>query len=163
MKTRLVQTHATISTSTLFWEQFKITLQKITQYKHTHLSVWVLCFSDRKTVRSVLPYSKLLLNGCKVEKMFNMTKFRIFDSYPTVYYLPYFDKLFFKNRVQNQIWPYSNSFLKCMELEKHFYTKELCILHSFRTPYHLRQSDKPFAKNSEKTFCPEFHRFSNYF
>ena len=79
-----------------FSEPFKITLQKIAQYKHTHISVRLLCFSDEKTAGSVMPYSKLLLKGCKVEKMFNMTKFRIFDSYPTVYYLPYFDKLFKK-------------------------------------------------------------------
>ena len=76
-----------------FSEPFKITLQKIAQYKHTHISVRVLCFSDGKNSRSVLLYSKLLLNNCKFEKMFNMTKFRIFDSYPTVYYLPLLDKL----------------------------------------------------------------------
>ena len=37
-----------------------------------------------------------MLNGCKFEKTFNITKFRIFDSYPTIYYLPHFDKLFKK-------------------------------------------------------------------
>ena len=80
----------------LFSELSKITLQKIAQYKHTHISVRLLCFSDEKTTGSVMLYSRLLLNGCKVEKTFNMTKFRIFDSYPTVYYLPYFYKLFKK-------------------------------------------------------------------
>ena len=79
-----------------FSEPFKITLHKIAQYKHTYISVRLLCFSHEKTAGSVMPYSKLLLNGCEVEKTFNMTKFRIFDSYPTVYYLPYFDKLFKK-------------------------------------------------------------------
>ena len=79
-----------------FSEPFKITLQKIAQYKHTHISVRLLCFSDENIAGSVMPYSKLLLNGGEVEKMFNMTKFRIFDSYPTVCYLPYFDKLFKK-------------------------------------------------------------------
>ena len=71
-----------------FSEPFKITLQKMAQYKHTHISVRLLCFSDEKIAGSVMPYSKLLLNGCELEKTFNMTKFRIFDSYPTVYYLP---------------------------------------------------------------------------
>ena len=79
-----------------FSEPFKITLQKIAQYKHTHISVRLLCFPDKKTTRSIMSYSKLLLNGCEVEKTFNMTKFRIFDSYATVYYLPYSDKLFKK-------------------------------------------------------------------
>ena len=88
-----------------------------------------------------------------------MTNFRIFDSYPTVYYLPHFDNFFKKNHVQNQIWPYSNSFLNRKELEKHFYTKKLRIFHSFPKPYHLRQSDKPFAKNSEKTFPQNFTVF----
>ena len=86
-----------------FSEPFKITLHKIAQYKHTYISVRLLCFSHEKAAGSVMPYSKLLLNGCEVEKTFNKTKFRIFDSYPTVYYFPYFDKLFFKKRVQNQI------------------------------------------------------------
>ena len=76
-----------------FSESFKITLQNIAQYKHTHISVRLRCFSDEKTTRSVMPYSKLLLNGCEVEKMSNMIKFRIFDGYPTIYYLPHFDKL----------------------------------------------------------------------
>ena len=79
-----------------FSEPFKITLQKIDKYKHTHISVRLLCFSNEKTARSVISYLKLLLNGCEVEKTFNMTKFCIFHSYPTVYYLPYFDKLFKK-------------------------------------------------------------------
>ena len=79
-----------------FLEPFKITLEKIAQYKHTYISVRLLCFSHEKTTGSVMPYSKLLLNGSEVEKTFNMTKFRIFDSYPTVYYFPYFDKLFKK-------------------------------------------------------------------
>ena len=86
-----------------FSEPFKITLQKIAQYKHTHISVRLLCFSDEKTAGSVMPYSKLLLNGCEVEKTFNMTKFRIFDSYPTVYYLPYFDKLLKKSRSKSNL------------------------------------------------------------
>ena len=77
-----------------FLEPFKMTLQKIAEYKRAHISVRLLCFSDEKTAGSVMPYSKLLLNGYEVEKMFNMTKFRIFYSYPMVYYLPYFDKLF---------------------------------------------------------------------
>ena len=49
-----------------FSEPFKITLQKIAQYKHTHISVRLLRFSDEKTAGSVMPYSKLLLNGCEV-------------------------------------------------------------------------------------------------
>src|SRR3954469_11905398 len=77
--------------------------KKIAQYKHTHISVRLLCFSDKKTAGSVMPYSKLLLNGCEVEKTFNMTKFCIFDSYPTVYYLPYFDKLFKKSRSKSNL------------------------------------------------------------
>ena len=81
-----------------FSEPFKITLQKISQYKYTHISVRLVCFSDEKTTGSVMSYSKLLINGCEVEKTFNMTKFCIFDSYPTVYYLPHFDKLFKKPR-----------------------------------------------------------------
>ena len=32
-----------------FSEPFKITLRKINQYKHTHISVRLLCFSDEKT------------------------------------------------------------------------------------------------------------------
>ena len=71
-----------------FSEPFKITLQKIAQYKHTYISVRLLCFSDEKTVGSVMPYSKLILNGCEVEKTFNITKFRIFDSYPTYIICP---------------------------------------------------------------------------
>ena len=67
-----------------------------------------------------MSYSKLLLNGCEVEKTFNMTKFCIFYSYPMVYYLPYYDKLFKKIAFKNQIWPYSNSFLNRKELEKTF-------------------------------------------
>ena len=119
-------------------------------------------FPERKIARWILPYSKLLLNGCEVEKTFNMTKFRIFNSYQR-YIICHISTNFKKNLVQNQIWPYSNSFLNRKELEKHFYTKKLRILHSFPTPYHLRQSDKPFAKNRENTFRPEFHRFTNYF
>ena len=76
-----------------FSEPFKITLQKIAQYKHTYISVRLLCFSHEKIAGSIMPYSKLLLNG---EKTFNMTKFRTFDTYPTVYYLPYLYKLFLK-------------------------------------------------------------------
>ena len=79
----------------LFWNHLKL-LQKIAQYKHTHISVRLLCFSDEKTTRFIMPYSKLLLNDCKVEKTFIMTKFPIFHSYPTVYYFPHFDKLFQK-------------------------------------------------------------------
>ena len=77
-----------------FSEPFKITLQKIAQYKHTYISVRLLCFSHEKTAGYVLPYSKLRLIDCEFEKMFNMTKFCIFGSFPMVYYLPHFDKLF---------------------------------------------------------------------
>lgn len=34
-----------------FSESFKITLQKIVQYKHTHISVRLLCFSHEKNSR----------------------------------------------------------------------------------------------------------------
>ena len=86
-----------------FSEPFKITLQKIAQYKHTYISVRLLCFPDKKTARYVMPYSILLLNGCKVEKTINVTKFHIFDSYPTVYYLSYFDKLLKKSRSKSNL------------------------------------------------------------
>ena len=46
-----------------FSEPFKITLQKIAQYKHTYISVRLLCFSDEKIAGSVMPSSRLLLNG----------------------------------------------------------------------------------------------------
>ena len=83
-----------------FLESFKTTVQKIAQYKHTRISVRLLCFSDEKTAGSIMPYSKLLLNCCEVKKTSNITKFRIFDSYPTLYYLPHFDKLFKKPRLK---------------------------------------------------------------
>ena len=70
--------------------------KEIAQSKHAHISVRVLCFSDGKTAGSILPYSKLLLNNWEFEKMFNMTKFRIFGSFSMVYYLHHFNKLFNK-------------------------------------------------------------------
>ena len=84
-----------------FLEPFKTIVKNTSVQTHTYINTSTLFFKQEKTTRWVSPYSKLLLNGCEVEKTFNMTKFRIFDSYPTVYYLPHFDKLL-KKRVQNQ-------------------------------------------------------------
>ena len=145
-----------------FFEPFKTTIKNTSVQTHTYISTSTLFFRQEKTTRWGSPYSKLLLKGCELEEMFNITKFRIFDSYPRIYICP-ISTNFKKNHVQHQIWPYSNSFLNRKELGKHFYTKKLRIFHNFPTPYHLRQSDKPFAKNRKNKFRPEFHRFSNYF
>jgi hypothetical protein len=41
----------------------------------------------------ILPFSKLLENGWELEKTLYTKKFCIYNSYPTVYYLPHSDKV----------------------------------------------------------------------
>ena len=91
---------------------------------YTYISTTFLFFKREKTARSVMPYSKLLSNGCEVEKTFNMTKFRIFDSYPTVYYLPYFDKLLKKSRSKSNLTVFEFEF-KPQGIRKTFMYKKV--------------------------------------
>ena len=67
----------------------KVTNVHVDQYKYS-------VFSNGKTTRRISSYSKLLFNGYEFEKNFDMAKFCTFYSFPAVYYLPYFDKLFKK-------------------------------------------------------------------
>jgi hypothetical protein len=46
-----------------------------------------------KADRIVSPFPKLLQNGCELEKALYTKKFGIFDSFPTVYYLPRSNKV----------------------------------------------------------------------
>ena len=51
-----------------------------------------ICFAI-KAERMISPFSKLLENDRESQKTISMTKFRIFLSFSTVYYLPHSDKV----------------------------------------------------------------------
>ena len=70
---------------------FRICSSFPTPYYLLHSAVWLKNYLENTNLVELVPFSELLLNRSKLEKTFNIKKYRIFTSFPMPYHLPQID------------------------------------------------------------------------